>query len=322
MKQGQIIKSRKEYDEVQEMALVNQYTRRELSEDEVYLFSVVICDNEIDRDYEMFPLSSLETLSKLFVGKTGIFDHDPSAKNQKARIISCTVEKDDKRKNAVGDPYCRLVCRAYIPKNEENLSLIDAIDAGILKEVSVGCSIRKTVCSVCGEDIHSPLCAHRKGEIYNKELCFGMLEEPTDAYEFSFVAVPAQRNAGVIKSLRKRKEISMHDKLKNVRTGESVTLSYDECEALKSYLSKLENSAADAEAYKEQMKKELVKKLSPCFSGLSAKTAKEITDLLSASQMRELCAGFSVSEKSVPKPMLASDAERRESFGMTQFTIE
>lgn len=33
-----------------ELDLINQYTKRRFSADEVYTFSVVLCDNEIDRD--------------------------------------------------------------------------------------------------------------------------------------------------------------------------------------------------------------------------------------------------------------------------------
>ena len=29
---------------------INKFTRRELTEDELYTFSVILCDNEIDRD--------------------------------------------------------------------------------------------------------------------------------------------------------------------------------------------------------------------------------------------------------------------------------
>lgn len=38
-----------------------------------------------------------------------------------------------------------------------------------------------------------------KGQMYGEKLCFMELREPVDAYEWSFVAVPAQRNAGVLK---------------------------------------------------------------------------------------------------------------------------
>ena len=55
----------------EELKEINRFTRRELSEEDVYIFSVVLCDNEIDRDYERFSDEALETLSKLFVGVTG-----------------------------------------------------------------------------------------------------------------------------------------------------------------------------------------------------------------------------------------------------------
>lgn len=35
-----------------DMALINSYTRRVLEKDEVYVFSVILCDNDIDRDGE------------------------------------------------------------------------------------------------------------------------------------------------------------------------------------------------------------------------------------------------------------------------------
>lgn len=321
MKTGQVIKSAVMSDIKDEMALVNRYTRRELTEDEVYLFSAVLCDNEIDRDYEAFSKESLIALCDLFVGKCGITDHDPSAKNQKARIISCRVEESSEKKTSYGVRYCRLTARAYIPRNEENQALINSIDAGIVKEVSVGCSVKSTRCSVCGEEIHSPLCSHHKGKTYGKELCYGILTEPTDAYEFSFVAVPAQKDAGVIKSLS-RKETDMKDRLINVKKGESVELSFEECSELRAYLEELESAASDAKAYREQLRSELVKKLSDSFSSLSSKTAKGIIDKLSASEMRELCSSFkSAEQKTAVKPQLFREEKPYEASKITQFTI-
>ncbi len=45
-----------------------------------------------------------------------------------------------------------------------------------------------------------------KGQVYDGKLCFMELREPADAYEWSFVAVPAQRKAGVIKSAGRQLE--------------------------------------------------------------------------------------------------------------------
>ena len=70
----------------QDLELIGALARRPLGAEEVYTFSVRLCDNEIDRDFERFPAQTLEELAPLFVGKAGIFDHQWSARGQAARI--------------------------------------------------------------------------------------------------------------------------------------------------------------------------------------------------------------------------------------------
>lgn len=50
---------------------INALARRELTADEVYLFAVRLCDNDVDRDGERFAVETLEELGKLFVGCPG-----------------------------------------------------------------------------------------------------------------------------------------------------------------------------------------------------------------------------------------------------------
>lgn len=255
MKNGQVIKSSGSAAVDNEMELINGYSRRELSEDEVYIFSVVLCDNDIDRDCERFTVESLFALEKLFVGKTGIIDHNPTAKNQKARIISCKVESVDGETTALGDQLFRLTARAYIPRTEGNRELIEAIEAGIVKEVSVGCSMGHTLCSVCRNDMRSPMCSHHKGREYDGAMCYGELTEPQDAYEFSFVAVPAQRAAGVIKTAIKEKD--MNEIFKTLESGQKVSLTEDEAKQLKEYIDRLEEYSEYAKAYREEINEKL-----------------------------------------------------------------
>ena len=80
----------------QELELINNYTVKPLSADEVYTFGIVLCDNEIDRDFERFDIPALEKLAELFVGKTGIFDHSMSGRDQTARIFF--LPRRDERK--------------------------------------------------------------------------------------------------------------------------------------------------------------------------------------------------------------------------------
>ena len=77
---------------------INRFTRRKLTEDEVYVFSVILCDNDIDRDCERFSDGALQSLKERFVGRTGIFDHDPKGSNQSARIYDCAVVTDVSKK--------------------------------------------------------------------------------------------------------------------------------------------------------------------------------------------------------------------------------
>ena len=37
-----------------ELELINKHTRTPLTENDVYAFSVILCDNDIDRDFERF----------------------------------------------------------------------------------------------------------------------------------------------------------------------------------------------------------------------------------------------------------------------------
>ena len=179
----------------EDMILINRLSRSELSPEQVYTFALRLCDNEVDRDWERFDEKALDILSGLFVGKTGIFDHNWSAEGQTARLYKTEVCREDGVTEA-GDGRRFLKGYAYMLRSEKNAPLIEEIEAGIKKEVSIGCSVTGRSCSICGKD-H---CEHQGGRTYGGKLCYFTLREPTDAYEWSFVAVPAQRKAGVIKS--------------------------------------------------------------------------------------------------------------------------
>ena len=180
----------------EELARINRFAKKELRAEEVYTFAVKLCDNEVDRDFERFDRAALEKLSELFVGRTGIFDHSWSAGGQTARIYRAEVIEEETRTTA-GDKYCWCKGWAYMLRTEKNAELIAEIEGGIKKEVSVGCSAAKRSCSICGKD--AGLCEHERGKYYGGKLCYAVLSDITDAYEWSFVAVPAQRAAGVVK---------------------------------------------------------------------------------------------------------------------------
>lgn len=181
------------------MAKVNKFTRRELTADEVYIFPVVMCDNELDRDYERFSVDTLRELAEKFIGKTVICDHNRKNANQTARIFSTDVVHVPSVKTFDGEDLYQLTGIAYMLKNESTQPIIDNIEAGIYKEVSVNCAVESQKCSICGQEYLGGECYHYRGNIYDGKRCFLTLSKATDAYELSFVAVPAQPGAGVTK---------------------------------------------------------------------------------------------------------------------------
>ena len=188
--------------EASELEEINRLSRKKLRPEEVFTFSVRLCDNEIDRDGERFSNQALTQLAELFVGKTGVFDHQWSARGQSARIYRTSVETEPGTITKAGDPYCYVRAWAYMVRTDGNRDLIAEIDAGIKKEVSVGCAAEQAICSICGQDIREKdKCGHQKGRVYSGKLCWAELRNITDAYEWSFVAVPAQPRAGVMKRL-------------------------------------------------------------------------------------------------------------------------
>ena len=188
----------------EELALINALARRELGADEVYAFALRLCDNDVDRDFERFDDETLDELAPMFVGVSGVFDHQWSARGQTARIYRTQVVGGDGTLTGDGRPYRFLKGWAYMMRTDENAALIAEIDGGIKREVSVGCAVERVVCSVCGQELGE--CIHEKGEEYDGQICCGVLTGARDVYEWSFVAVPAQRKAGVIKSAGRRME--------------------------------------------------------------------------------------------------------------------
>ncbi|MGN1456707.1 MAG: hypothetical protein ACI4XP_01985 [Acutalibacteraceae bacterium] len=272
-----------------ELEQINRFTRRNLSENEVYVFSVVLCDNEIDRDFERFSVESLKSLEKLFVGVTGIFDHNPESKNQSARIFSCRLESVKDKLTSDGQPYYRLCARAYMPISDSNRDFILELDSGIKKEVSVGCAVRKRICSVCGEDIYG--CEHIKGRKYGKKLCYATLDGVSDAYEWSFVAVPAQKGAGVIKSYKNGGK-KLLDIEKRLLTGEEQTFTAEEVKTISEKIRTLTEKAHDGELYRRQLAEDVRKYASVVFPEISGESLESVAENMTVEQLKEFRSAF------------------------------
>ena len=154
-------------------------------EAEYYKFEIRLCDTKIDRDFEEFTLPCLRKLSEMFVGKNGFVGQGSIAK-----ILSTVVLKGK-------DGEWFIKANASIKNIPENFKVIEEIKSGKKKEVSIGCSVATRTCSICGDSTGS--CNHKPGEYHNGKQCFMELNDPTDVFEWAFVATPVKEEANMDK---------------------------------------------------------------------------------------------------------------------------
>lgn len=307
MKNGVIIKAFEPTGD--DMAKINRFSCRELTADELYVFKVDLCNNDIDRDFECFSVSALNTLAEEFIGKTGIRDHKMSAENQMARIFDTEVIKIDGRKTKHGSDFYTLRAKAYMLKISENENIISEIDAGIKKEVSVSCSAGRGVCSVCGKDRRKGNCGHINGKSYDGKLCYTTLDDITDAYEFSFVAVPAQKEAGVVKAFGIEKgEVDMENIRKQLDfDGDSIVLSKQQAAAISSFIDETEENARLGTQYKQNLVKSLVGLCERAVPEMNMKIFEGVASIMTAKELLEFKTAFekNIASKNKPSPQLA-----------------
>jgi hypothetical protein len=302
---------------------INRFTRRNFSTDELYVFPVILCDNEIDRDGERFSIPALTKLAELFLGKTGIFNHSGKAQDQTARVFDCRVESDPTRKTSAGEPYTRLKAAAYLPRTEKNANLIAELESGIKKEVSVGCAVGSAVCSICGADLKSGSCGHERGRSYDGRVCCAVLSDPTDAYEWSFVAVPSQREAGVTKNYSGKEGTHTDDILKALRRGEEVTLTRGQAAQLAEKLTALEREAACGRAYRGELTKQFLRNAALSKPEIPSDTLRRAADAMELEDLKCFAAAFRRgADRLVPlSPQLAGTKRQAADNGNSDFKI-
>lgn len=255
-----------------ELEQINRFSRKKLEAQEVYTFAVRLCDNEVDRDGERFDSGTLEGLAKLFVGKTGLFDHEWSAAGQTARIYRTQVVDEPGTVTQAGDGYRYVKAFAYMLRTPGNQELIAQLEGGILREVSVGCAVERSVCSICGKQAGG--CEHRKGERYKGKLCYTSLEGAADAFEWSFVAVPAQPKAGVLKGKRRQETVSLKQLAREHELGRE--------------LERLEQEALLGRRYMAALRREVVRLAGLSREGVNHRVMESIAEKLEESELLEL----------------------------------
>lgn len=233
-----------------DLEAIGAFTRRAFAPEELYVFSVVLCNNDVDRDHEKFTRRALEELGALFVGKTGIFDHSMKSGDQAARIYATAV--------------------VPVP-----------------------------------------------GRSYDGKVAFTVLSDATDAYEWSFVAVPAQREAGVVKhydSSKGDKTVTENDVRKTLQNSKgAVTLTCDQARALARQLDTLEQEAQLGKSYKQELASQVVRLCAGVLPQMELGVFEGVARVMTAKELQAFKAAFEAADRraNIPSPQLASGGEKK-----------
>jgi hypothetical protein len=186
-----------------DLALINKNTINPLSVEDVFVFKVKLCDNELDRVNDHMTDNFLNEFADKAKSLTGITNHDWDAEGQMSRLYDTEVVEEEGVTNKLGEPYKYVLGKAYTLNKFQDY--IDKISSGLLKETSVSFESTEEVCSICGKQtLKGPdnvaVCpdGHVMGETYDGKLAYNDLKGVKDVFEWSLVAVPCQRDSGIV----------------------------------------------------------------------------------------------------------------------------
>ena len=286
--------------------LIKSLTNSDIPKEELFVYPIVLCDNDVDRQNEQFSLKALNTIKDKFLGCTGIHDHEAISSNQHSKTYKTEVKTDESKKVESGENYTCVVGYQYTLNNDKNKDLIADIKAGIKDGVSIGFKAVDTVCSICGQSLLFKGCKHRKGIVYDGVKCIGKIDDVTEAYEWSFTPVPAQRKAGLTKGYNMEGD-SME--LKDIIAKACNNLDQEETQilmksvvsedtsALKDELEKTKAALKELEIAKKALDEQIQK------SAMESAIEKAMEGLVPANEVAKALALDVISK------MLATDAE-------------
>ena len=148
---------------------------------------------------------------------------------------------------------------------------------------------------------------------------------PYDAYEWSFVAVPSQKLAGVTKSAQIiGKENDMDSIMGKLELRKGVTLSQSECMRLLSYIDNLKQSAKDGVYYRDSLTAEVVKLSATVQPEISRETMESVAKTMTVSQLNEFKKAFEKKKNDTVAPVLQlgnRKNNKKDTVSNGQFTI-
>jgi len=185
-------------DIAKEFEYIKPLVSDDTTPEQLYIFSLRMCNNEIDADNDKLSDDFLRQFAEHITNNPIplIKDHTWTADGQIGRVYRAEVLSDGE--NSLGEPYTYVLGYAYVAADSD---IVPRIKLGLLSEVSVGFDGSGYTCSVCGASVKSydSQCpnGHIFGSIHEDAPVYRNVNQCLSALECSFVPVPAQDGAEI-----------------------------------------------------------------------------------------------------------------------------
>lgn len=177
-------------DKQQILNEVNKFTLRPLSRDEFAVFTLDLCNNQVDAHYSRFPQEELEAINGMVPGRPFMERHDTRGTLPRGTFFRSRLHREPDH------DYVSVRPDVYVLWTEENEDLIANIEGGVYRATSIGFSFLHPECSICHEDIRT--CDHIPGRTYGEDMCHYIMRDVVSVLEGSVVFSASQGTGFVV----------------------------------------------------------------------------------------------------------------------------
>lgn len=164
------------------LTAINRFALRPLQMEEVAVFTLDLCNNQVDRHFSRFPEEELERINWLTPGRPLMERHD-----LRGTLPRGTFFRSSLHHNA---SHVSVRPEVYVLRAADNHDFILNIEGGVYRETSIGFSFRTPECAVCGKDLRT--CAHVPGKSYGGQTCHFIMRDVLEVIEGSVVSAGSQ----------------------------------------------------------------------------------------------------------------------------------
>lgn len=224
----------------EQLAKINALTKRPFSAEEVFVFDTkMVGDALIPGRYIKLTRELLEVYTKdaqagnvafqLNHRWASFFDTPKGVFNMGRVFDSWLAEADDVEGETVAQFGSVYIPRGRTKDGVSTDEVIQSIEDGSLRDVSVGIGWEVSECSICGESYFSRKCEHWAGREYDGKLCYIIAKPPGDQFELSGVFAGAYPTAEVLSEMGRpagMELVAEDEELKRLEEGTRILALY------------------------------------------------------------------------------------------------